>query len=62
MIGEITLVIQGIKVTKLENVFNKLEIKKELFELTKGGMSLSSASKYLAKKNHVKKNVIYDLY
>ena len=41
---------------------NQLEIKKELYELTKAGLSLSAASKYLAKRNNIKKSIIYDLY
>ena len=35
--------------------FNELNLKKELFELINAGLSLSAASKYLAKK----KNTIF---
>ena len=62
VIGEITIVVKGIKAKKLSDNFNKIEIKKELYELTKAGLSLSEASKYLAKKNHIKKSIIYNLY
>jgi len=34
---------------------------KELADLMKAGLSLSSASKYLAKKNGLKKGFIYNL-
>ena len=60
VIGEITLVIKG--VNKESNfVINKSNLKKELNELIKAGLSLSAASKYLAKKNKIKKSVIYNL-
>ena len=59
--GEITIVIKGIKKLKRNIEFNKLELKKELNELIKAGLSLSAASKYLAKKNKLKKSEIYNL-
>ena len=62
VIGEITVVIKGIKKLKKIEYFNELEIKKDLEELTKAGLNLSSASKYLAKKNNIKKSIIYDIY
>ena len=62
VIGEITIVVKGIKAKKLSDNFNKIEIKKELYELTKAGLSLSEASKFLAKRNHIKKSIIYNLY
>tara|TARA_B100000212_G_scaffold268872_1_gene208260 strand:- start:1089 stop:1967 length:879 start_codon:yes stop_codon:yes gene_type:complete len=62
VIGEITLVIKGIKKTNQEIYFNKLELKKDLDALSKVGLNLSAASKYLAQKNNVKKSVIYDIY
>ena len=40
---------------------NKLTIKKDLNDLINAGLSLSAASKYLAKKNGVKKSEIYNL-
>ena len=61
ILGEITLVIKGIKLNKnLE--FNKSMLKKELNELIEAGLSLSAASKYLAKKKKLSKSVIYNLY
>ena len=61
IIGEITVVIEGNK-NKANVEFNSLELKKELIELIKAGLSLSSASKYLAKKNNLSKKKIYNLY
>ena len=58
--GEITLVIKGIKKNK-EIEFNKNIFKKELNELIEAGLSASAASKYLAKKNRIKKSLIYNL-
>ena len=59
--GEITIVIRGID--KIKNIeFDKLTIKKELIELINAGLSLSAASKYLAKKKNLTKSVIYNLY
>ena len=61
VIGEITIVIGGIH---FENSlkFDEYELKKELYNLKKAGLSLSAASKYLAKKNNIPKNLIYNLY
>ena len=61
VIGEITIVIGGIR---FENSlkFDETELKKELNNLKKAGLSLSAASKYLAKKNNIPKNLIYNLY
>ncbi len=61
VIGEFTIVLKGIK-AKDNLKINELEIKKDLDELIKAGLSLSSAAKYLAKKNKIQKNVIYKLY
>ena len=61
VIGEITIVIKG---TDKKNIFefNDVYLKKELKELINAGLSLSSASKYLAKKNNIAKSMIYNLY
>ena len=59
--GEITVVIKGVKKLKRNIEINKIELKKELDELINAGLSLSAASKYLAKKNNLKKNVIYNI-
>ena len=58
--GEITLVIKGRKKEQHQE-FNKAILKRELYELVKAGLSLSAASKYLAKKNGIKKSIIYNL-
>ena len=61
IVGEITIVIKGLdKMNTIE--FNKSDIRKELKELINAGLSLSAASKYLAKKNNLSRNLIYNLY
>ena len=59
IIGEITIVIKGIKKRDLNP--DKLIIKKELNDLINAGLSLSAASKYLAKRNGLKKSEIYNM-
>ncbi len=59
IIGEITIVIKGIK--KRDFNPNKSIIKKDLNYLIDAGLSLSAASKYLAKKNGLKKSEVYNL-
>ena len=61
IIGEITIVIKG-NSTKINLEFDESNLKKELIELVNAGLSLSAASKYLAKKNSIKKSLIYNLY
>ena len=60
VIGELTIVIRGIHKDKNKEI-NKSELKKDLNELTNAGLSLSAASKYLAKKYGIKKGIIYNL-
>jgi len=60
VIGEITLVIRGIYKEKNQKV-NKEDLKRDLNELINAGLSLSAASKYLAKKFGIKKSIIYNL-
>jgi len=60
--GEITIVMKGINKSNQNPKFDSLELKKELHALTTAGLSLSSASKYLAKKNNLPKSSIYNLY
>ena len=62
VIGEITLVIKGIKKVNQNEYYNEEELKKDLLELKKAGLNLSAASKYLAKKNNLKKSLIYGMY
>ena len=59
--GEFTIVIKG-AIKKDSNKYSQEEdIKSELQELVKAGLSLSSASKYLAKKKNISKNFVYNL-
>lgn len=60
-IGEFTLILNGINDTK-EKDFDHITLKSELHELVSFGLSLTAASKYLAKKNNIPKRIIYDLY
>ena len=59
VIGEITIVIRGIKKRDINH--DKQIIKKDLNDLINAGLSLSAASKYLAKKNGLKKSEIYNM-
>ena len=60
IIGELTIVIKGIN--KKENTeIDKINLKEELKELVNAGLSLSAASKFLAKKKGLKKSTIYNL-
>jgi len=59
IIGEITIVVKGIK--KRDFNPDKFIIKKDLNELINAGLSLSEASKYLAKRNGLKKSEVYNL-
>ena len=60
VIGEITIVLKGINKNRDLNLY-KFSMKKDLNDLINAGLSLSAASKYLAKKNGVKKSEIYNL-
>ena len=59
--GEYTILLEGIEKSKNTNV-DEIELKKELYDLVNIGLSLSAASKYLAKKNNIPKRNIYNLY
>ena len=62
LLGEFTIVIRGEdKKTKILD-YNKIELKKELNDLIEAGLSLSQASKYLAKKYSIPKSLIYNMY
>ncbi len=61
IIGEFTIILKG-RVKPANEKFNKIQVKKDLQELIDAGLSLSAASKYLAKKLNLSKNIIYDLY
>tara|TARA_S200000501_G_scaffold159328_1_gene150306 strand:+ start:1797 stop:2663 length:867 start_codon:yes stop_codon:yes gene_type:complete len=62
VLGEITVVIKGEIKAKKNLGYDEFELKKELNDLINAGLSLSQASKYLAKKNNVSKGVIYSMY
>ena len=62
ILGEITVVIKGLNLTHQHFECNKFELKKELYDLVNAGLSLSAASKYLAKKNNLTKRFIYNMY
>ena len=62
VLGEITVVIKGKKKSKQNSEFNKIDLKREMDDLIKAGLSLSQASKYLAKKNNLTKKILYNLY
>ncbi len=60
VIGEITIILKGIE--RLQRIdFNKSLLKNELNDLIIAGLSLSGASKYLAKRYGIKKSLIYNL-
>ena len=62
ILGEITIVLKGIKKTNKIDSYDEDKLKKELCELIEAGMSLPNASKYLAKKYFLKKSIIYNMY
>ena len=61
VIGEITVLIKGKNKLYREKTFDKFELKRELSDLIEAGISLSQASKYLAKKKNLSKSVIYNI-
>ena len=61
IIGEITVVIKGREKISDKNI-DELDIRKDLNELIEAGLSLSAASKYLAKKKNLSKRIVYNLY
>ena len=62
ILGEITVVVKGINKEIGHSGLNKNHLKAELNDLIEAGLSFSSASRYLAKKNNISKNLIYKLY
>ena len=62
VIGEITVVVNGKEKSSNNIYFNSLEIKKDLNDLTEAGLSLSAASKYLARKNNLPKSTVYNMH
>ena len=62
VIGEVTVVINGKDKSNNNSECDSFEIKKDLNDLTKAGLSLTAASKYLAKKNNLTKSTVYNMY
>ena len=61
ILGELTIVIKGSGGKEIKKL-NESYLKKELQELIDLGLSLSAASKYLAKKENISKKTIYNLH
>ena len=61
VLGELTIVIKGLKKDPNKEI-DTIYLKEELKELVKAGLSLSSAARYLAKKNNIPKSIIYNLH
>ena len=62
VLGEITVIIEGTNKSKNNTASDIFQIKRDLNDLTSAGLSLSAASKYLAKKNNIPKSCIYNMY
>ena len=62
VLGEITVVIEGRNKSTNNTPSDNFQIKRDLNDLTTAGLSLSAASKYLAKKNNIPKSIIYNMY
>ncbi len=62
VLGEITVVIKGISKPKKNFSYDKSELRQELLDLVNAGLSLSEASKYLAKKKNLSKREVYNIY
>ena len=62
ILGEFTIVIKGKNKIKQKPEFDEWQLKKELNDLRNAGLSLSQASKYLAKKNNLTKSEIYKMH
>ena len=62
VIGEITIVIDGKTNIKQKQELDQFELKEEMNDLMNAGLTLSQASKYLAKKKKLSKNLIYNMH
>ena len=62
ILGEITLVIKGKDKTNQKNDLNELKLKEEISDLINAGLTLSQASKYLAKRNNLSKSKLYNIF
>ena len=59
--GEFTILIKGVS-RKKNSIIDDSLLRDELHELVSLGLTLPSASKYLAKKHNLSKSRIYNLY
>ena len=59
--GEFTIIIEGKRKTNKSYDLNLTDLKKDLDELIKLGLKRALAANYLAKKNGIPKNIIYNL-
>ena len=59
--GEFTILVKG-NLNKKNSTIDYLLLREELHELVSLGLTLPSASKYLAKKHNLSKSRIYNLY
>ena len=59
--GEFTIIIEGKKILKESSDLDHENLKTDLEELIKLGLKRGTASSYLAKKNGISKNTIYNL-
>lgn len=62
VLGEITLVIKGKEKSIKNSEIDSYKLKRDLHDLTNAGLTLSAASKYLAKKNNLTKSNVYKMY
>ena len=60
--GEITLVINGKDKGNQKSEFDKNKLKEDISDLTNAGLTLAQATKYLAKKNNLSKNELYNIF
>ena len=61
ILGEFTIVIKGLD-NSISRHIDHNSLKKDLVNLIDAGLSLSSAAKYLSKKENLPKNIIYNLH
>ena len=62
ILGEITLVIKGKDKNNQKTDLNELKLKEEISDLINAGLTLSQASKYLAKRNNLSKSKLYNIF
>ena len=62
ILGEITIVIKGKDKANQKTEFDKGKLKEDISDLINAGLTLAQASKYLAKKNNLSKNELYNIF